>query len=47
MASGGVRTAQIGWVSEDAIPFYSRTTGARLGRCFWMLTKPAAPAPTV
>jgi mycothiol synthase len=44
MAAGGVRTAQIGWVAEDAIPFYSRTAGARLGRCFWMLAKPAPPA---
>ncbi|MDH2442966.1 GNAT family N-acetyltransferase [Amnibacterium sp. CER49] len=40
MAADGVRTAQIGWVAEDAIPFYSRTVGARLGRCFWMLERP-------
>jgi hypothetical protein len=45
MAAGGVRTAQIGWIAETAIPFYSRTAGARLGRCFWMLAKPATPAP--
>jgi ribosomal protein S18 acetylase RimI-like enzyme len=42
MAARGVRTAQIGWVAETAIPFYSRTAGARLGRCFWMMTKPLA-----
>ncbi|HEY8317713.1 MAG TPA: GNAT family N-acetyltransferase [Amnibacterium sp.] len=40
MAARGVRTAQIGWVAEAAIPFYSRTAGARLGRCFWMMAKP-------
>jgi len=39
MAASGVATAQIGWVAEDAIPFYSRTVGARLGRCFWMFQK--------
>lgn len=39
MASRDVKTAQIGWVAETAIPFYSRTSGARLGRCFWMLAK--------
>lgn len=39
MAARGIRTAQIGWVAETAIPFYSRTAGARLGRCFWMLAK--------
>ncbi|MGN6742193.1 MAG: GNAT family N-acetyltransferase, partial [Amnibacterium sp.] len=42
MAARGVRTAQIGWIAETAIPFYSRTAGARLGRCFWMLAKPLA-----
>ena len=40
MAAGGVRTAQIGWIAETAIPFYSRTAGARMGRTFWMLAKP-------
>ena len=40
MAARGVRTAQIGWVAETAIPFYSRTAGARLGRCFWMMARP-------
>jgi mycothiol synthase len=45
MAAGGVKTAQIGWIAETAIPFYSRTAGARLGRCFWMLAKPAPGAP--
>jgi ribosomal protein S18 acetylase RimI-like enzyme len=40
MAANGVRTAQICWVAESAIPFYSRTVGARLGRCFWMLERP-------
>jgi GNAT superfamily N-acetyltransferase len=44
MAARGVRVAQIGWVAETAIPFYSRTAGARLGRCFWMLDKPLLPA---
>jgi GNAT superfamily N-acetyltransferase len=44
MAARGVRVAQIGWVAETAIPFYSRTAGARLGRCFWMLDKPLTPA---
>jgi len=44
MAARGVRTAQIGWVAETAIPFYSRTAGARLGRCFWMMAKPLTPA---
>lgn len=39
MAAGGIATGQIGWVAEDAISFYSRTVGARLGRCFWMLRK--------
>ena len=39
MASRDVQTAQIGWVAETAIPFYSRSSGARLGRCFWMLAK--------
>jgi GNAT superfamily N-acetyltransferase len=43
MAARGVRTAQIGWVAEKAIPFYSRTAGARLGRCFWMMAKRLAP----
>ena len=45
MAAGGVKTAQIGWIAETAIPFYSRTAGARLGRCFWMLAKPAPGTP--
>jgi GNAT superfamily N-acetyltransferase len=45
MAADGVKTAQIGWIAETAIPFYSRTAGARLGRCFWMLAKPTAGAP--
>jgi ribosomal protein S18 acetylase RimI-like enzyme len=45
MAANGVGTAQIGWVAEAAIPFYSRTVGARLGRCFWMLAKPVPTAP--
>jgi GNAT superfamily N-acetyltransferase len=40
MAGRGVQVAQIGWVAETAIPFYSRTAGARLGRCFWMMEKP-------
>jgi hypothetical protein len=40
MRAGGVRTAQIGWIAETAIPFYSRTAGARMGRTFWMLAKP-------
>jgi GNAT superfamily N-acetyltransferase len=40
MAARGVRFAQIGWVAETAIPFYSRTAGARVGRSFWMLEKP-------
>ncbi|MDB5733307.1 MAG: GCN5-related N-acetyltransferase [Variovorax sp.] len=40
MAARAVSTAQICWVAETAIPFYSRTAGARLGRCFWMMTKP-------
>jgi hypothetical protein len=31
-------------VAETAIPFYSRTAGARLGRCFWMLDKPLTAA---
>jgi mycothiol synthase len=44
MADRGVRVAQIGWVAETAIPFYSRTAGARLGRCFWMLDKPLTAA---
>lgn len=44
MAGRGVRVAQIGWVAESAIPFYSRTAGARLGRCFWMLDKPLTAA---
>ena len=44
MAARGVRVAQIGWVAETAIPFYSRTAGARLGRCFWMLDKPLTAA---
>jgi mycothiol synthase len=42
MAARGVPTAQICWVAETAIPFYSRTAGARLGHCFWMMTKPLA-----
>lgn len=40
MATRGVTTAQVGWVAETAIPFYSRTAGARLGRCFWIMAKP-------
>jgi mycothiol synthase len=44
MAVNGVATCQIGWVAEDAIPFYSRTVGARLGRCLWMFQKTAASA---
>ncbi len=39
MAARNVATAQICWVAETAIPFYSRTIGARLGHCFWMMTK--------
>jgi GNAT superfamily N-acetyltransferase len=44
MAARGVQVAQIGWVAETAIPFYSRTAGARLGRCFWMMEKPLGGA---
>lgn len=45
MYDRGVHTCEIGWVAETAIPFYSRTVGARLGRCFWTLGKlPGRPA---
>ncbi|HVN10966.1 MAG TPA: GNAT family N-acetyltransferase [Kineosporiaceae bacterium] len=35
----GARRADIGWIADDALPFYARTVGARCGAAFWVLTK--------
>lgn len=45
MVRAGLSAAEIGWVAESAIPFYSTTVGARLGRCFWMFHKDAGGMP--
>lgn len=36
------RFGEIGWVNIDAIPFYSRTARARLGRSFWTMARKTA-----
>jgi predicted GNAT family acetyltransferase len=36
----GATHAEIGWVADGALPFYSRTVGATCGAAFWILTKP-------
>jgi hypothetical protein len=38
----GARHADIGWIADGALPFYTRTVGARCGAAFWVLTKPLA-----
>jgi len=35
----GQRIVEIAWVAQDAIPFYSRSVNARLGRTFWTMTR--------
>ena len=44
MAVHGGPFGEIGWVNVDAIPFYSRTAKARLGRTFWTMTRKGAGA---
>ena len=44
MARHGDRFGEIGWVNVDAIPFYSRTASARLGRAFWTMTRKGVEA---
>lgn len=44
MAVHGGPFGEIGWVNVDAIPFYSRTANARLGRTFWTMTRKSAAA---
>jgi mycothiol synthase len=39
MAAHGDRFGEIAWVAGDAIPFYSRSVNARLGRTFWTMTR--------
>ena len=39
MVSLGQRIVEIAWVAQDAIPFYSRSVNARLGRTFWTMTR--------
>jgi predicted N-acetyltransferase YhbS len=41
LAAAGIATAQIGWIGPTH--FYARTVGARLGRRFAVLSKPARP----
>lgn len=43
MAEAGVDMADITWVAEEAIPFYSGSVEARLARCFWLFEKATAP----
>jgi GNAT superfamily N-acetyltransferase len=35
----GVRTAQIGWIADDALPLYARVAGAEISESFWVLEK--------
>jgi mycothiol synthase len=44
MAEHGGPFGEIGWVNLDAIPFYSRTANARLGRTFWTMTRKSVEA---
>lgn len=44
MAVHGDRFGEIAWVAVDAIPFYSRSVNARLGRTFWTMTRKGAEA---
>lgn len=44
MAVHGDRFGEIAWVNVDAIPFYSRSANARLGRTFWTMTRKGAEA---
>lgn len=44
MAAHGGRFGEIGWVNVDAIPFYSRSAKARLGRTFWTMARKGAAA---
>lgn len=39
MAAAGVKNARIGWIAEEALPFYARTVGATLSDTFWILGK--------
>jgi len=39
MRSQGQRMVEIGWVAPDAIPFYSGSVNAHLGRTFWTMTR--------
>jgi ribosomal protein S18 acetylase RimI-like enzyme len=39
MRDAGIRTGQIGWIAEDALPFYARVSGAVVGDAFWQLSR--------
>jgi ribosomal protein S18 acetylase RimI-like enzyme len=39
MREAGVATAQICWIAEKALPFYSRSVGAQCSNTFWIMSK--------
>jgi hypothetical protein len=39
MREVGVATAQICWIAEKALPFYSRSVGAQCSNTFWIMSK--------